>query len=188
MRLVLQNGPLSQGRVWFDDLRLRQSQVVDPVNLLVNGDFERRNDQRLPEAIRVSGGQIGIDLTKANSGYSSLLLKAAAAGESGFSFLPVAAADFKYDREFTCSFFYQSDSQQKGTIIAEMLDENGVVLARRLAQIDIEAVPGSWKANSFAFKFNPQGEEVARVKSLQIRVATSMSADASMWFDTFIMR
>ncbi|NLF97935.1 MAG: M48 family metalloprotease [Candidatus Riflebacteria bacterium] len=188
MRLVLQTGPISQGRVWFDDLRLRPTESVDPVNLLYNGDFERRTAEGYPEALTVRGGQIGIDLSKANSGYSSLLVRGAASGESGFSFKPVSLAGLKYGHEFTCSFFFQSDRQLKGTVVVEMLDEKGSVLARRLAEISFEAVAGNWTANSFAFKFEPQGAEVASAKNLQIRVATSMPADASLWLDTFIMR
>lgn len=188
MRLVLQTGPISQGRVWFDDLRLRPSQTVDPVNHLVNGDFERRTAEGYPEALTVRGGQIGIDLSKANSGYSSLLVKGAASGESGFSFQPVSVAGLKFGHEFTCSFFYQGDRQLKGTVIVEMLDEKGSVLARRLAEVPFEAVAGNWVANSFACKFDPQGAEVAAAKSIQLRVATSMPADASLWLDTFIMR
>lgn len=188
MRLVLQTGPISLGRVWFDDLRLRPTTAVDPVNLLVNGDFERRTVEGYPEALTVRGGQIGIDLSKANSGYSSLLVKGAASGESGFSFQPFSVAGLKYGHEFTCSFFYQGDRQLKGMVIAEMLDEKGSVLARRLAEVSFEAVPGNWTANSFAFKFDPQGAEVAAAKSLQLRIASSLPADASLWLDTFIMR
>jgi hypothetical protein len=156
--------------------------------MLVNGDFERRSAEGYPYALTVKGGQIGIDPNKANSGYSSLLLKGAASGEAGFTFSPISTGGFKPGHQLTCSFFYHGERQQKGSVIAEMLDEQGKVLARKLAQIEFEAVPGKWLANSFAFKFDPQGAEVAAVKSLQLRVTASMPADASIWFDTFIMR
>jgi len=187
MRIVLQTGPISQGRVWFDDLRLRQSQAIDPINMLVGGDFERLAANSLPEGLSSRGGQISVDPTKANTGYSSLLLKAATSGESGFAFAPIALPSLKPGQNLTCSLYYQSDRQQKGLVIAELLDENGAVLARRLAQLEFEAMPGNWIANSFAFKFELQKEETA-ARSLQIRVALSMPADASIWFDTFIMR
>ena len=188
LRLVLQTGPISQGRVWFDDLRLRPTTTVDPVNLLANGDFERRTPEGYPGSVTVLGGRIGIDPAKANSGYSSLLVQGAASGESGFSFQPVSVSGLKYGHEFTCSFFYQGDRQLKGTVVAEMLDEKAAVLSRRLAEVAFEAVPGNWTANSFAFKFDPQGAEVAAAKSIRIRVAASLPADASLWLDTFIMR
>ncbi|PKL42654.1 MAG: hypothetical protein CVV41_13985 [Candidatus Riflebacteria bacterium HGW-Riflebacteria-1] len=188
MRLVLQTGPISLGPVWFDDFRVRQTQVVEPVNMLSGGDFERRTVGNIPEAIQPVAGQIGIDTTKANTGYSSLLLQSAAGGESGFAFAPLPLAGIKAGQSLTCSFYYQSDRPQKGVVVAEMLDEKGAVLARRLAEVGFEAVAGNWLANSFAFKFEPQGNEVAVAKSLRIRVAAAMPAGASIWFDTFIMR
>ncbi|OGK12731.1 MAG: hypothetical protein A2W80_18180 [Candidatus Riflebacteria bacterium GWC2_50_8] len=188
MRLVLQTGPISQGRVWFDDFRMRQTQAVEPVNMLVGGDFERRTSGNLPEAIQPVAGQISVDPTKANTGYSSLLLQGAASGESGFAFAPLPVAGLKAGQSLTCSFYYQGDRPQKGLVVAEMLDEKGAVLARRLAQIEFEAVAGNWLANSFAFKFEPQGDEAAAAKSLRVRVVAAMPAGASIWFDTFIMR
>ena len=187
MRIILQTGPISQGRVWVDDLRLRQTQAVDPINLLTGGDFEHRDTNNQPEAVVARGGRIELENSKANTGYSSLLLKAAASGDSGFAFAPVHMASLKAGQNLTCSFYYQGDAQQKGVVIAEMLDERGSVLARRLAQIEFETVPGNWTANSFAFKFELQKEEAA-AKYLQIRVALAMPAGASAWFDTFIMR
>lgn len=188
MRLVLQTGPISQGRVWFDDFRIRQTQAVEPVNMLAGGDFERRTSGNLPEAIQPVAGQISIDPTKANTGYSSLLLQSAAGGESGFVFAPIPVAGLKAGQNLTCSFYYQGDRPQKGLVVAEMLDEKGGVLARRLAQMEFEAVAGNWLANSFAFKFEPQGDEAAAARSLRVRVSAAMPAGASIWFDTFIMR
>ncbi len=188
MRLVLQTGPFSEGSVFFDDLDLKPFGTAVATNLLQGGDFERARADGLPEGILGDKSVLSLDYAKFNSGYASLLLQAAKEGEVGFAFAPFAVDAFKKDQQLVCSFYFQGDRQQKGAVIVEYLDDSGKPLARRLAQVDFEAIPDRWQATSFSFKHDLQGDEEKLAKMMRVRVAVPMGAAAKVWFDTFVMR
>lgn len=188
MRIVLQTGLMSQGSIWFDELRLRPAGTVDPINLLVGGDFESLAANGFPEGVGADKQFAALDFSKANTGYASLRLQSAGTVESGFVFAPIALATLQGGQEVTCSFYFQGDSPQKGLVIVELVDENGNPLPRRLAQCEFAAIAGNWQATSFSFKNELQNEEAVKARAIQVRVVASLSAGASIWFDTFVMR
>jgi len=187
MRIVLQTGLVSQGETWFDDFRLRPTTAVDPVNLLAGGDFETIQNG-LPEGIIADKASVSADFSRSVSGYSSLLIKGVASGETGFAFEPINLSSFKPAQDLSCSFHFQADQPAKGLVIAEYLDASGRPLARRIAQFEFDAGPGNWQATSFSFKHELQKDESATAKSLSIRIAANLQPGASLWVDNFIMR
>lgn len=188
VRLLLQTGMTSSGAVWFDELRLRPSSAVDPVNLLHGGDFEMLTGNALPVSINTNKDKVVLDYAKANSGYASIKVQGSDSPESGFSFAPIALDKFKAGQNLTCSFYFQGDRQQKGLVIVELVDGSGKPLPRRLAQVEFEAQPGNWQATSFSFQYQLQNEETAHAKAVQVKVVASLTTGVNLWFDTFIMR
>lgn len=188
MRIVLQTGLMSQGSVWYDELRLRPAGTVDPINMIAGGDFESLAANGFPEGVGADKQLAALDFSKANSGYASLRLQSPVAVESGFVFAPLALETLQPGQEITCSFYFQADHQQKGLVIVELVDENGNPLPRRLAQCEFEAIAGNWQATSFAFKNELQNEETGKARAIQIRVIANLVAGANLWFDTFVMR
>ncbi len=188
MRILLQTGPFSEGSVLFDDLSLRPFSAPEPANLLAGGDFERNGENGMPYGLTGAKEQLTLDYDHFNTGYGSLRLTAAAAGETGFEFEPIPVEKLKAGQQLACSLFFQGDRQMKGMVVVELLDAAGNPLARRLGQMEFEAVPGRWQATSFTFTHTLQKEEEPLVKAVQVRVAANMVAGSSLWFDTFVMR
>lgn len=189
MRIVMQTGPISQGSVWFDDMSLRPfAAAAEPVNMLAGGDFERIDATGLPFGVTGRKELISIDFDKFNSGFASMRMQGAGEGETGFAFSPIAIESLPASQSVNCSLFFQGDRQLKGLLVVEMLDANGQPLARRLAQLEFEALPGKWQATSFSFTNALQKEEEGVARAIQLRVVASMPSDANIWFDTFIMR
>ena len=188
MRIVLQTGPFSEGSVWFDEVNLRPYGAVEPINLLAGGDFERSDSSGVPVGVSARPGLLCLDFEKANSGYASLQMKGAGEGETGFVFTPIAIEGLKAGQQISCSLFFLGSQQQKGVVIVEMLNAAGEPLTRRLAQVEFETTPDKWQATSFAFKHELQKDEEGVAKAIRLRVAASIPVDASIWFDTFVMR
>lgn len=187
MRIVLQTGLVSQGEAWFDDFRLRPASTVDPVNLLAGGDFEIIK-AGMPEGVIADSSSVSADFSRSFSGYTSLLVKGIAAGETGFAFEPLEVSNLKPAQDLNCSFHFQADQPIKGLVIAEYLDASGRPLARRIAQFEFEAGPGNWQATSFSFRHELQKEEAASARFLSLRVSANLQPGASIWLDNFIMR
>lgn len=187
MRIVLQSGLMSTGRVWFDNLRLRPGSTKDPVNYLATGDFEYADASGRPAGVSGEASLVAIDNTRANTGYSSLIVKGAKDGETGFTFEPMSVQTFKQGQQVACSFYFFSEKQLRGMVVVELLDVAGKVLSRRLAEAQFETNPNNWNGTSFVFKYELTPEEAA-VKTVRVRVAANIKPGESIWFDSFVMR
>jgi Zn-dependent protease with chaperone function len=178
MRILLQTGLVSQGSVWFDELRLKNTNTPDPVNLLAGGDLETAANN-LPVGILTGSTGLSIDLSKANTGYASLRISGDNS-EKSFSFTPVPLAGLKKDQMLAGSFFFNGDGQIKGTVLVELVDANGKPLTRKLAQIEFETAKDQWSGTSFSFKLDIKKEEEPLVKALQIRIVSIVPAGANL--------
>lgn len=187
MRIVLQAGLVSRGSVWFDDLRLRNSNTSDPVNLLAAGDFEMRGTGQAPGGVRVISGNMATDYSRVSSGYAALKIVGTGA-ESSFAFVPLPVGQLKPGQMLAGSFYFNADQPVKGKVVAELVDAAGNALARRLVDLDFAADKDVWAGTSFAFKFELQPEETGRAVALQIRVISAVPVGASLWLDNFVLR
>jgi Zn-dependent protease with chaperone function len=187
-RIVLQAGLSEVGSVWFDELRIKPAAAIDPVNLVAGGDFETVDANGAIYGVIANASLVSADKTKSNTGYSSLLLRQTGPGDAGFAFAPIPLSSLKPGQKLNGSFYFHADRQQKGLIIAELVDASGNPLPRRLAQVEFEAGTAGWQATSFSFNLDLQNDEATRAVGLQIKMAAGFSDSTSMWFDTFIMR
>lgn len=186
MKILLQTGLISEGSVWFDDLRLRNSNTPDPVNLLAGGDFEVAVNNT-PEGVLLISEGISLDKTNANSGYAALKISGNGS-EKSFAFVPLQLSSFKKDQLLSGSFFFNGDDQIKGTLVVELLDANGRALTRKLAQVDFETSKNTWAGTSFSCRLEIKKEEEAAAKAVQIRVQSNVPAGKNLWLDNFVLR
>lgn len=188
MRIVLQTGLISQGSVWFDDLRLKLSSVADPVNLLPGGDFETIGAGARPMGVYAMSDGAGIDFSRANTGHASMKLAGLNGGQQGFSFSLLPLNLFKTGTTVAGSFFFSGDRQIKGTLIAEFVDASGKPLERKLIQQEFEAEKDKWAGTSFSFDFAVKKEEAQLADRIQIKVLADIPAGGSLWLDNFVLR
>jgi len=186
MKILLQTGLVSQGSVWFDELRLKNTNTPDPVNLLAGGDLETAAG-KLPEGILTGSSGLSIDLSKAQTGYASIRI-AGDNSEKGFSFRSLPLTGLKKDQVLYGSFFFDGDQPIKGSLLVELVDANGKPLTRKLAQVDFETGKNQWSGTSFSCKLEIKKEEEPLAKALQIRVVSIVPAGANLWLDNFVLR
>jgi Zn-dependent protease with chaperone function len=207
IRIVIQNGLLSTGPVWIDELRLKHTTTKDPVNLLPAGDFESANvNGRL---LGISGYSFERDLNVKKTGYSSLKLNTGKSENSIFSFFPIPISKFDVNKAVNGSFHFFAKKEIKGKLVVEFLDSSQKLLSEKPLELDFIASGNSWKATSFIFDFNkkpakkaadkkkdkkgnkkPAQKAKQKVKAsyVVIRLISKIPEGSSLWFDDFILR
>ncbi len=186
VKILLQAGPASTGSVWFDELRMKNTGNPEPINLIETGDFEISSNN-LPAGVLTSSKGISHDKTKSSTGYSSLKINGDGS-EKTFAFSGIAIEKIKPDQVLSGSFFFMGSQQIKGILTAEYLDAKGLILARRLAQVEFESNANSWTGTSFSFKADVKPEETGKAAAIQIRISSFVPAGASLWLDNFVLR
>lgn len=188
IRLLLQNGLMSTGKAWFDNLRLRPADVKDPINLIKDGQFLYANSDGSPKWASSENGRLKIALDTYHSNYSSLKISPKTDTETIVQFEPISYKEIEAKKTLTASFYYKSESQFSGTIIIAMKDKNNNVLSRRLAQAEFETDPGEWAGTSFIFENRLNEDEKKRISSIVVKVAANIPQGSNLWLDNFVMR
>lgn len=188
IRLLLQNGPLSKGKAWFDDLSLRREGVKSD-NLLADGDFEVPGKGVLPKGIIGTAECVARDLDKYRTGYAAARMNSGGAGvETEFEFAPVAISTIPAGKAVQVSWHYCGSADMKGRVLVELLDDSGNPLSRRLLDREFTAKPNLWQATSGRFEMKLTPEETAAAKAFAVRVVSAIPAGQSLWLDGFVMR
>lgn len=188
IRILLQNGPLSRGQVWFDDLRLRRSKTPATDNLVENGDFEYGDETASPRGVVAPPGQAARDLDYVRTGYSSLRITGNAAGETAVELAPIPVATLKEGQQLQGSFHFSGSGEIRARLLVELLDEAGNPLSRHLVERDFTAKPNLWQATGFKATYILQPEERNVVQNIGIKFTGSIPATAALWLDNVVIR
>lgn len=188
IRVLLQNGPLSHGQVWFDDLRIRRSSTPGTDNLVENGDFEYDSGNGVPRGVVAPAAQAARDFAYFKTGYASLRLTGTDAGETVAELTPIPVSTLKEGQQLQGSFHFSGSGELRARLLVELLDEAGNPLSRRLVERGFTAKPNLWQATGFKTAFVLQPEEKSVVKSIGIRFAGAIPASGTLWLDNVVMR
>ncbi len=188
IRVLLQNGPISRGQVWFDDLRLRRTAAPKSENLVDNGDFEYDAGNGVPRGVVAPGGQAARDLDQPKTGYASLRITGTDAGETTVELPPIPVSALKEGQQLQGSFQFSGSGEIRARLLVELLDEAGNPLSRRLVERGFTAKPNLWQATGFKASYQLQPEEKGLVRSIGIKFAGAIPATGTLWIDTVVMR
>ncbi|RCK78057.1 MAG: hypothetical protein OZSIB_1833 [Candidatus Ozemobacter sibiricus] len=188
IRLILQQGPMSKGSVWFDDLLLQRAGVSRPTNLVAGGDFEYAGPGGLPEGLTGTPGALARDIQRFKTGYASLRLANAGSGETEVEFPPIPLNSLKEGQELQGTFHFCGSAEIKGRCLLEFLDEAGNPLSRRLIDKEFTAKPDLWQATGFRARVRFEGQEKAVARSVGLRFVAQIPAGAHLWLDGVILR
>lgn len=188
IRILLQNGPLSKGKVWFDDLSVRHEGVKTD-NLLPDGDFEISGKEGLPKGIIGTSGCVTRNVEKYRTGYAAARMSSAGEGkETELEFTPLALTGLPAGKTVQISWHYCGSAEMKGRVVIEMVDESGNSLSRRLLEREFTAKPNLWQSNSGKFELKLTPEESSGARALAVRVISAIPAGQALWVDGFVMR
>jgi len=188
IRVLLQNGPLSRGQVWFDDLIVRRATAPKSENMIANGDFEYDGGNGIPRGVVAPAGQAARDLDHPKTGYASLRIIGNDSGETTVELTPIPVSTFKEGQQFQGSFHFNGSGEIRARLVIELLDEAGTPLARRLVERGFTTKPNLWQSTGFKATCLLQPEEKNVVKAIGIKFAGSISATATLWLDNIVMR
>lgn len=188
IRVLLQNGPISRGQVWFDDLRLRRATAPKTDNLVDNGDFEYDAGNGVPRGVVAPGGQAARDLDQPKTGYASLRITGTDAGETTVELSPIPVSVLKEGQQLQGSFQFNGSGEIRARLLIELLDEAGNPLSRRLVERGFMTKPNLWQATGFKAVYQLQPEEKNLVRSIGIKFAGAIPATGTLWIDTVVVR
>jgi len=204
MRVILQNGPMSQGSVWFDDLSLVHSDSVTPQNFLTAGDFELAGSgavqsgvanglpdgvsEEAPEGVIGSVGRLARDTQRFKTGYSSLRMSGADGQNTEMEFAPIQLADLKEGQELQGTFHYCGSGEIKARCIVELLDEAGNPLTRHLVEKEFTTKPDEWQATGFKAPLNLDAKEKAVARAISVKFIAAIASNQLLWLDGCILR
>lgn len=187
IRIVLQNGPNSQGTVWFDQLTLRSAGTKAPENLLENGGFEFSAPDGSPKGIISSPGVASRDLAFFKTGYASLKMSGNGS-ELTLMLDPLNADQFKHGQELTLAMSYCGSADFKFRLLLELVDVRGNPLARRLIDKELTAKPNLWQSLGMSTRYELQEAERSVVRALVIKVVGVIPTGVSLWLDGFTLK
>lgn len=188
IRVLLQNGPLSRGQVWFDDLRLRRAAAPKTDNLVDNGDFEYDAGNGVPRGVVAPSGQATRDLDQPKTGYASLRITGTDAGETTVELPPIPVSALKEGQGLQGSFQFNGSGEIRARLLVELLDEAGNPLSRRLVERGFTTKPNLWQATGFKAVYQLQPEEKGLVRSIGIKFAGAIPASGTLWIDNVVVR
>ncbi|MBF0501205.1 MAG: M48 family metallopeptidase [Candidatus Riflebacteria bacterium] len=189
IRILLQNGPLSKGNVYFDDLTLQHEGAKGADNILAEGDFEHSGENGFPAGVTGTPGLVTRDLTRCKTGYASAHIAGNAGGaETILEFAKLPPERFKDGQAYQISWHYCGSAEIKARLVIEMRNEAGNALTRRLVDHEFTAKPNLWEASSTKFEFKPTDQEKHVLKSICVRFTGAIPAGASIWVDGVILR
>lgn len=188
IRVLLQNGPLSRGQVWFDDLRLRRAAAPKTENLVDNGDFEYDDGNGVPRGVVAPSGQAARDLDQPKTGYASLRITGTDTGETTVELPPIPVSTLKEGQQLQGSFQFNGSGEIRARLLVELLDEAGNPLSRRLVERGFTAKPNLWQATGFKAVYQLQPEEKGLVRSIGIKFAGAIPATGTLWLDNVVVR
>ncbi|HNW33553.1 MAG TPA: M48 family metalloprotease [Candidatus Ozemobacteraceae bacterium] len=188
IRVLLQNGPLSRGQVWLDDLTVRRAAAPKAVNLVDNGDFEYDGGNGIPRGVVAPAGQASRDFDHPKTGYASLRIIGNDGGETTAELAPIPVSTLKDGQQLQGSFQFNGSGEIRARLLIELLDDAGNPLTRRLVERGFTTKPNLWQATGFKATYLLQPEEKNVVKSIGIKFAGSIPATASLWLDSVIVR
>ncbi len=189
MQVILQNGPMSKGAVWFDDLTLRRVDYTPPANLLAAGDFEYGGPDGLPAGVSGTPGRVSRDLQRFKTGYAAVRLAGAEGQpETEVEFAPIPLASLKDGQELQGTFHFCGTGEIKGRCLLELLDEAGNPLARRLVDKEFTTKGDLWQVTGFKTRLTFEGEEKRMARSLGLRFVAAVPAGGAVWLDGCVLR
>lgn len=188
IRVLLQNGPISRGQVWFDDLRLRRAASPKAENLVDNGDFEYDDGNGVPRGVVAPGGQAARDLDQPKTGYASLRITGTDAGETTVELPPIPVSILKEGQQLQGSFQFNGSGEIRARLLVELLDDAGNPLSRRLVERSFTTKPNLWQATGFKAVYQLQPEEKGLVRSIGIKFAGAIPATGTLWLDNVVVR
>jgi Zn-dependent protease with chaperone function len=188
LRLILQNGPVSEGPIWFDDLVLQRSTWQRPVNLLTAGSFEIQGAGGAPEGVFGTMPALKQDLDHPKTGYASLRMDHYSSGQTEMNFAQIPLTELKDRRVIHCSFHHKGSAEIKGMLKAVLVFANGKPAPKTILEKEFRAKPGLWQANSWRAEFHLTPEEKKAALAVQVVVTAPVPANASLWVDGFVLR
>ncbi len=188
MKLLIQNGPLSKGAVWFDDFRLRRGASAPHSNLLANGDFEYGDSHGGVQDVTGTPDALFQDRSRCKTGYASLEMRGAAGTDIEARLAPVSLQEIKTGETLQGSFHFCGSTEIKGKLIIELLDQAGNPLPRRLTELDFTTKPDLWLATGFRAQLGLQPEESAQAASVSLRFLGSIPEGGKIWLDGVVLK
>ncbi|MBF0544433.1 MAG: M48 family metallopeptidase [Candidatus Riflebacteria bacterium] len=191
IKILLQNGPISSGEIWFDDLRLKKTATKDEPNLITDGDFEYTEGNGSPSGINGTTDSIARDLEKFRTGYASLLISPPIEKDIEIEFKPISTKDIPEKKNFKISWSYMGSDSINAQIKINSIQDGGKLLnlsEKKLLEKEFVAKPNLWENNSADFEFNLSNEERQRINSFSVKICTHMKEGQKLWLDNFVMR
>ncbi len=187
IRILLQNGPFSQGTVWFDHLRLKSAGTKPSDNLLPDGDFEFAGADGRLRGVLATPGAVAQDKDFCKIGYASLKMTGNG-GEVAMMMDPLMLDQFKPGQELRFAMHYCGSAEFKFRALLELVDGEGKPLARRLVDKELTAKPNLWQAEGIRTRLELQDAEKGVARALVVKIIGTVPAGSNLWLDGFTLR
>ncbi|MBF0407062.1 MAG: M48 family metallopeptidase [Candidatus Riflebacteria bacterium] len=191
IKILLQNGPLSKGEIWFDELRLKRAATKDRVNLVKDGDFEYEGQNGLPRGVSGNPLVVQRSLDKFKTGYASLSLLPSnnkETKETSFEFFPLSMANLVGKTDFQISWHFSGTDSIKSKLRMFFIDENGKpVIEKPFLESEFTTKINLWESTGLRFSIKLAPDVQQKVKAISISVISLIPPEKQIWLDGFVL-